>query len=172
MADLAETIPECRRANKAETAWFFDITLPTLEKWIREGCPVVQRGSRGVSWVLDLRQVAEWRYSAKTADGETDPETLGPGERKQWYDGEKLRRELQVLDRELIRAAEVEESVGTAFSVVAQALLALPDNLERRAGLSPDAAEAAEVVIHETLNDLVERLGSLAPMEAPEAPDG
>ncbi|WP_018935669.1 MULTISPECIES: DUF1441 family protein [unclassified Thioalkalivibrio] len=172
MADVAETIPECRRANKAETAWFFDITLPTLEKWIREGCPVVQRGSRGVAWVLDLRQVAEWRYSAKTAEGDIDPETLPPGERKQWYDGEKMRRELQVRDRELIPASEVEASVATAFSAIAQSLLAMPDNLERRVGLDPASAEAAEAVIHETMNDLVERLGALAPVEAPEVTDG
>jgi hypothetical protein len=162
--DIVAQCPDIRRANKAETAQFFDITLPTLDKWIREGMPVLQRGARGVSWVLDLRAAAEWRYTSRLPEGGLDPETLPPGERKLWYDGETRRRELQVRDRELLHAAEVEESVGTAFSSVAQTLLALPDNLERRAGLTPGQAEAAEAAIHEAMTDLADRLAMLAPV--------
>lgn len=167
MALTAESIPEPRRANKAETAQFFDVTLPTLEQWIRSGCPYIQRGSKGVSWVLDLRAVAEWRYSAKTPDGGVDPETLPPGDRKLWYDGETRRRELQVRDRGLIPASEVEEVIATTFSAIAQALLALPDNLERRVGLTPEAAEASESVIHEAMHEMADRLSSLAALEVP-----
>jgi phage terminase Nu1 subunit (DNA packaging protein) len=164
LSDIAAQCPEMRRANKAQVAQFFDITIPTLEKWVREGMPVLQRGARGVSWVLDLRAIAEWRYTSRLPEGGLDPETLPPGERKLWYDGETRRRELQVRDRELIRATEVEESVATAFSSVAQTLLALPDNMERRAGLTPAQAEAAEGAIHEAMNDLADRLTLLAPV--------
>ena len=165
---LADLIPARRKANKAEAAEFFSISMPTLEKWLREGMPVVQQGSRGVSWVLDLRAIAEWRYQARLPTGQIDPETLPPGERKQWYDGEAKRREMQVKDRELIEAAELEEDIGTAYASIAQTLLSLPDLLERRAGLPPEAAEQAEIVIHEAMTDLADRLQSFAQIEEAE----
>lgn len=163
MKDAAVNIPSIRRANKAEAALFFDVTLPTLDKWIREGMPVVQRGARGISWVIDLLHAAEWRYSPRTADGQVDPESMTPAERKLWYDGENQRRKLQLLDRELIPAEEVEVSVSTAFAAVAQTLLALPDNLERRSGLTPEQSESCEQAVHEAMTDLAERLASIAP---------
>lgn len=65
--------------------------------------------------------------------------------------------------RDLITAAEVEETVGTAFASIAQTMLALSDNLERRAGLSPDQTESVESIIHESLTELADRLSSVAP---------
>lgn len=156
-------LPPVRKANKAEAAQFFEISLPTLEKWLREGAPIVQRGERGFSWVLDLKAVAEWRYTAHLDNGGVDPEKLQPLERKQWYDGERVRRELQIRDRELIQADELEASIGTSYASIAQSLLSLPDYLERRAGLSPEQAEVAESAIHEALDALADRLQSLAP---------
>jgi phage terminase Nu1 subunit (DNA packaging protein) len=158
------SLAEVRKANKAQAALFFGITLPVIDKWIREGMPIVQRGSKGFEWVLDLHDIAKWKYTARLPSGELDPETLAPGERKLWYDGETKRRELQVRDRQLIPALEVEEVVGTAFSATAQALMALPDNLERRAGLSPEQVESVDTVIHEALNDLADKLGHVAPI--------
>lgn len=157
------TIPDVRCGNKADAAQFFGIALPTLDKWIRDGMPIVQRGHQGVSWVIDLAKAAEWRYSSHLDDGRIDPETLSPGERKLWYDGETRRRELQVRDRKLIEHDEVEETVATAFAAIAQTLLALPDNLERRAGLSGEQAEVIEQTIHETLTDFADRVGAMAP---------
>ena len=162
-ADLAKTIPDVRRANKAQAAQFFDITLPTLEKWIREGAPIVQRGSKGISWVLDLRQISEWKYTS-TLDGELDPNQLSPTDRKAWYESETKRRDLQIRDRELVPAAEVEQVVAVAFAAISQGLLSLPDNVERRTGCLPEVVEAVESVVHAELNGLADRLQDLAPV--------
>ncbi|MCK7461100.1 MAG: DUF1441 family protein [Sphingobacterium sp.] len=164
MADPAISIPDIRRANKAQVAQFFDISLPTVETWIRQGAPVAQRGARGVSWVIDLLALAEWRFSSRTNQGGIDPETLPPGERKLWYDGETKRRELQVRDRELIPVADVEQAIATAFSAIAQGIRSIPDNLERRIGCSPDVAEAVERILDEEMTALSERLADLAPV--------
>lgn len=166
MAEPAIDTPEIRRGNKADCAQFFGVTLPTIDKWIRDGMPIVQRGSQGISWVIDLHAAAKWRYEARLPSGELDPETLPPAERKLWYDGETRRRELQVRDRHFIPDSEVEQSVATAFAAVAQSVLALPDQLERRAGLTPTQSESAQQAIHETLNDLAERLANFATVEA------
>lgn len=167
MAQVAEGIPEIRSGNKADCAQFFGVTLPTIDKWIRDGMPTVQRGSQGVSWVIDLHAAAKWRYEARLPSGELDPETLPPAERKLWYDGETRRRELQERDRHLIPDGEVEQTIATAFATVAQSVLALPDQLERRAGLTPTQSDAVQSAVHESLSDLADRLASLATLEAP-----
>jgi len=166
MTAVVHDIPDIRTCNKAGAALFFGITIPTLDKWIREGMPIVQRGSQGISWVIDLQAAAKWRYEARLPSGQIDPETLPPAERKLWYDGETRRRDLQQKDRHLIPDSEVEQAVATAFAAVAHSVLALPDQLERRAGLTPAQSESAQQAIHETLSDLAERLAKFATVEA------
>ena len=125
---------------------------------MRDGMPYLQRGAPRVPWQIDLHAAAKWRYEARLPSGQIDPETLPPAERKLWYDGETRRRELQVRDRALIPESEVEQTVATAFSAVAQSMLALPDQLERRAGLTPTQSEIVQAAVHETLTELSERL--------------
>ena len=151
-------IPPIRCANKSEACAFFGVTEKVFNVWVHDGCPVVQRGARGVGWVVDLLAIAEWRYASMTEDGRIDPETLNPSERKQWYDGEAKRIELQVRSRQLVAVPELEELLGTSYSFTTQSLLSLPDLLERKAGLTPDQAEMAEVAIHEVLTTLADNL--------------
>jgi hypothetical protein len=165
MIDAAANIPEIRRANKAQAAQFFDITLPTLERWLREGAPVVQRGSRGISWILDLRQIAQWKYGSNIGPGGVDPDSLSPQDRKAWYDSEQKRRALQIQDRELIPVAEIERVISTAFSAIAQGLRSLPDNIERRTGCSPEIVEAIERAIDAEMRALAEKLSALGPVD-------
>ena len=56
---LAKSIPARRRANKAELAEWFDVSLNAITGWIARGCPVVQRGGVGTPWVFDLLEVAQ-----------------------------------------------------------------------------------------------------------------
>lgn len=164
MADVAVAVPEVRRANKAQAAEFFDISLPTLEAWLRKGAPVVQRGSRGIGWILDLNAVARWHYESRIESGDVDPDSLPPAERKAWYEGEAKKRELQIKDRELIPAPDVERAVATAFAAIAQDLRAIPDNLERRHGMDGETAQRVEEAIFEAMESLADRLSSLAPV--------
>lgn len=167
MAELPESSKKAspvfdpRRANKAQAAQFFDISLPTLEKWLREGAPILQMGSRGVSWEIDLKAVAQWRYSSRS-EGGVDPDSMPPQERKAWYESETKRRALQVQDRELIPSSEVESVVATAFQAISQGLRSLPDNIERRTGCSPDILEAIEAALDGEMDALADKLSSLS----------
>lgn len=162
------SVGRLRKANKAEVAEFFDVSIPSVEGWLRRGCPVVQRGSRTVPWVFDLLDVATWRITGQRTDADVDPDTLPPSERKAWYEGETRKRELQVRDRELIPAAEVEQAIATAFAAIAQDMRAIPDNLERRHGIAPAVAEAVETALLEAMDHLADRLAALASVEASE----
>lgn len=155
-----------RAANKAAVAEFFDVSLPAIDGWVRRGCPVLQRGSKTIPWIFDLLQVAEWRINGQRGDPDVDPDSLPPAERKAWYEGESKKRDLQIKDRELIPAPDVEQAVATAFAAIAQDLRAIPDNLERRHGMDGATAQRVEEAIFEAMESLAERLGALAPIEA------
>lgn len=151
-----------RKANKAEVAEFFDVSIKAVDGWVRRGCPVVERGMVNKPWVFDLLAVAEWRIVGQRVDLATDPDTLPPAERKAWYEGETKKRELQIKDKELIPAAEVEQAIAISFASIAQDLRAIPDNLERRLGVSSDIAEKVEDAIHIAMSSVADKLSSFS----------
>lgn len=57
------------------------------------------------------------------------------------------------LPREAVRA-----SLAVTFQTIVQSLRSLPDNLERKLGLSPDAADAIGIAIDEMMGDLSSEL--------------
>jgi phage terminase Nu1 subunit (DNA packaging protein) len=44
----------------------------TLDRWVRDGCPVVQRGSRGIEWVFDLPDVVRWYGNRRATEAQED----------------------------------------------------------------------------------------------------
>lgn len=62
-----------QKVNKAGLASVFGVSLVTIEAWIRNGCPVEERGAgKGKPWVFDTADVAAWREqkAAEDASGE------------------------------------------------------------------------------------------------------
>lgn len=164
MIPVTHAVPQGRAANKAELAQFFDTSLPTIEQWVRKGCPYAQKGARGVPWVFDLLQVAEWKFSGRSSAAEDfDPDQLTPTDRKAWFDSESKRRDLQVRDRELIESEEVERGIATAFATISQAIRTIPDNIERVASPGAEVIEAIERITDEALNVLADQLSGMAP---------
>lgn len=153
-----------RTGSKAACAEFFDVSLPTVEAWIRRGMPVVQKGSKGVAWVIDLLAAAQWRFAGQS-DGSADPDTMTPTDRKAWYEGETKRRDLQIRDGELIPSGDVERVVATAFAALSSDIRSIPDNLERKYGIAGDVAESVEALLHEAMDAMADRLSKLAPVE-------
>lgn len=50
------------------------VSLPTVDAWVRAGCPYKKRGGRGKEWEFDLADVADWReeHARQVAAGEKD----------------------------------------------------------------------------------------------------
>lgn len=38
-----------------------DVTITSIERWIRDGMPVEQRGSQYEDWIFDLSAVKRWK---------------------------------------------------------------------------------------------------------------
>ncbi len=72
---------------------------------------------------------------------------------------EKSKRErselaYQIESRQVVSRQAVQQAAATAFAMTAQSLRSLPDNLERKLGLSADLAEQIELTIDAVLTDL------------------
>ncbi len=161
--NTAKITSSVRTGSKAACAEFFDVSLPTVEAWIRRGMPVVQRGAKGVAWQIDLLAAAQWRFAGADESG-ADPDSLSPQDRKAWYEGETKRRDLQIKDGELIPAGDVERVIATAFAAISSDIRAIPDNLERQYGISGEVAESVEALLHDAMDAMADRLSQLAPV--------
>jgi phage terminase Nu1 subunit (DNA packaging protein) len=67
------TSPMTRFANRAEAAELMGVNPTTLDRWVKEGCPVAERGSRGVEWKFDIPALVKWwgdRRAAQAAEDE------------------------------------------------------------------------------------------------------
>lgn len=147
-------IPDSRVANKAELAEFFCVTLPAVEAWVRKGCPYLRKGSKGIGWEFDLLDVARWKFAPDDYGQDFDPDQLAPRERKDWYDSEKKRRDLQVQDGELYIASDYDMAFSKILKTVAMGLETLPDVLERSAGIGHQQIKSVINVV----DDLREKL--------------
>jgi len=143
----AKHVPELRRANKAEVSEFFGVTLPTVNAWIARGCPVLQKGARGIPWVLDLLEVAQWRFQPQGDGDPEDPDNMTPKERLDWYKGEAEKRKLQITDGELVEASTHERQMSELLKVSISWAETMPDVMEREAGLTPEQVERLQAAV-------------------------
>ena len=151
------------RATKAEVAAFFCVSENTVGRWIKKGCPVDTVGDLRTPYEIDCREVARWYFSRSATDSgsESAPDELRPTDRRAWFQSENERVKYEKEQRNLIPAAEVEEVIGTTFAAVAHMLRSIPDNLERKRGLSPDIIAIIDDEIVATQHAMADRLSSL-----------
>lgn len=153
-----------RLANKGQAARWFDVSPQALDGWIRRGCPAVTRGSAGVPWVFDLRQLAEWRYGRQaTPEGQIDPASMTPKERLDHFKALREQAKHETEMGQLIPAAEFEAGIASVIKPLANGLESLPDLLERDAGISGAAVEKAIEVIDRLRENMYRALGGNEP---------
>lgn len=58
-----------QKVNRKQLADVFGVSLPTVDAWVRQGCPSDQQGGRGREWVFDTADVMRWREELARADG-------------------------------------------------------------------------------------------------------
>jgi phage terminase Nu1 subunit (DNA packaging protein) len=148
-------IPPERQFNRAQLAEFWGVALTTIDIWIRRGCPVIRRGSRGVPAVFDILAVAEWRYAAKTAAVVSNPEDLEPRDRRDWYAGEEIRLRTE-NNRQRLMAADVAAFLISSMFAEIRAMLLGHHNTIARAIPDLPAEVVADIqrLNRETLNKL------------------
>lgn len=94
------------------------------------------------------------------------PADYVPSQDKQDFDSARARHEaakadlaeieVKIKSGEWVDRAAVRQACATAFASIAQGLRSIPDNLERKLGLSGEVTEQVGAVIDEALNDLAD----------------
>jgi phage terminase Nu1 subunit (DNA packaging protein) len=134
-----------QRVNRSDLASVFGVSLPTINAWVKRGCPVVQRGRKGKPWEFDTADVANWReqQAAEAAVGDTSKLDIDEAKRrKEAADAALKELELARLRNEVVSVSLIADVIGDQFSTCRARLLALP-------------AKAAPLVIgHEDLSQV------------------
>lgn len=124
---MAKTI-KGRTVNRSGLAEVFGVALPTVDRWRKDGCPVVTVGGRTREWEFDTAAVANWLRErdviAATGDKVTDKDELQ--RRKLSAETEKAELELAKVKGEVAPLDQVERAVAKAFAEVRAGMRNLP----------------------------------------------
>lgn len=146
-----------QKVNKAQLAGVFGVSLVTIEAWIRNGCPIEQKGAgKGKPWVFDTATVAAWREELAAEEAGGDETKTEDALNKRKLLAQTLSAELAYANERGLVApvAEFERAWSTTFAKIRQNVLAIP----QRVALSL-VGEQSETRIKEVLRtELVEAL--------------
>lgn len=110
------------------------------------------------------RREGAGRKSAKT-EGATDKAHILRATalaHKEGYLAKLAELDYKIKSGEYVARAEVRQATSTAFATIAQTLRSIPDNLERRLGISPAVAQEIELLIDGAMNDLADQLEKMS----------
>src|SRR3954463_14072305 len=88
-----------RIVNRADLADFLGVSLPTVDGYVRRGCPFVERGSKGREWRFNSKAVVDWlrAQDVEQALGATDTPDIEAARLR------KVLAEAQLAELELAR---------------------------------------------------------------------
>ena len=96
--------------NKTELAAILGITTPTVDSWVRDGCPIEKKGSHGVPAVFNTAAVMKWLQlrAREEATGETVADERELKRRKLLAETEKAELELAIAKGDVAPIREFE----------------------------------------------------------------
>ncbi|MEO1265938.1 MAG: terminase small subunit [Pseudomonadota bacterium] len=161
--------------NKSGLAEHFGVELPTVDAWLRRGCPVVEKGGRGKPYIFDVEAVAEWREdrdrsrSSLDSDEMPTPEAWDGVDPSQWDIDEAQRRkeialaqlrQLEVEERagRLIPTDEVLNNVRVGLAKVRSKMLGLPASIAPRLGRIGNKPAVIQAELQEAISAILTEL--------------
>ncbi len=120
-----------RIVSRASLANLQGVSPPTVDAWVRQGCPVVARGGRGKEWKFDNSEVTSWRIDRKVAEA-TGAERADEEELRR----RKLAAETELAELELAKArgdvvgvAQIERNLSSLFAEIRTNVRNIPDRV-------------------------------------------
>jgi len=141
--------------SKVRMGAILGIARMTMDRIVKDGCPVVTRGNRsGQIWKLNTAAVIDWLRKRDVALATGHPDAAS-------FDVAKLRdkeaqarlRELQIAEREgaLVESAKVIDWIKRSFGDVRSRVLAIESQV---AGLTDEQRDQLKTALHDALGDL------------------
>ena len=115
--------------------------------------------------MIDGKMGGKVKRDSGLMDGDFNPNNLSPADRKNWYDSELKRTQLEEKERKLIPSEEVERVISEAYGVISHSLRSIPDNMERDLNITGKQAEYLEININKQLSALEKALSKLSSNE-------
>lgn len=153
-----------RKVNRTQLAEVFGVSMPTVDGWVRAGCPVLQRGSRGVEWAFDTAAVAKWREDRAVTDATGDTQQDEAEIDRRTKRAKMLQAELELAKArgEVAPVREAERLWAAKMAIIRQNILNVPQRavlqllgchdetefktkLKKELALALDTASTAEV---------------------------
>lgn len=128
----------------------FGVAPKTIVEWQEQGLPIAKRGSAGIPSEYEADRCITWfvNREVERAAGESAKDRLSR------LQGDKIERELQVMDRDLIPAAELEPALQRFFSDHCSEMDQVPEEYcDAIAAMAGDS-----IAVHQALSDLVRKL--------------
>lgn len=120
--------------NRAQLADFEGVSLVTIDNWVRAGCPVMRRGSRGVEWQFNSADVRKWREDGirqeSTGDAREDEQKLK--HRRAIAETTKAELELAKEMKLVAQVDQMERTLAKAMAEVCQRMRNLPGRVVSR----------------------------------------
>lgn len=118
-----------RIVSRSKLAEMQDVSLPTVDKWVRDGCPVVKRGGRGKEWQFDNAAVTNWRLDCKEQEAAGQMPTDEAELKRRKLAAETMLAELELAQAKKAVAPidQVERMVSGAFAQVRAAVRNIPE---------------------------------------------
>jgi len=138
--------------NRTQMADHLGIAMPTLDDWVRRGCPVVSRGGRGRQWRFNTADVRAWR------DADVREELAGVKSasieelrrRKLQAETETVELELSKAKALLVPVEQYERALAKAFGEVRAGLRnVVPGRATRRLLGETDETRIKAVLLEE-----------------------
>jgi phage terminase Nu1 subunit (DNA packaging protein) len=108
------------KLNRSDLADHMGISMPTVDRWVKDGMPVDVRGRQGVQWSFDLADVIRWRIDRAAKDAAADaPDDLAQIE-KRTAQAKMLTAELDLAKKrgEVAPIADFERAQAKAFAQI------------------------------------------------------
>lgn len=125
--------------NRGDLAETFGVSSPTIDSWIRAGCPIISKGGRGVAASFNSADVANW-LRTKARDEGAGTAKADESELKR----RKLAAETGLAELELAQARELVAPLDQVERMVARAFA------EVRAGMRNIPSRVVSTLIGET----------------------
>lgn len=137
--------------NRAELAGDEGVALTTVDAWVRDGCPVVQRGTKGVAWSFNTAQVSTWcreRIRAEAA-GTIDVSADELRRRKLAAETEIAELELAKAKGEVAPISEFEAATTALCASIRPAMRSIPPLCASKIGAVREERQIAVIILSE-----------------------
>jgi len=145
-----------------ELAGLVGVTRQTVDRWLKQGCPFVEKADRdrGKEWRLSLPAVIEWREKRAVEQAIGDTSRLDIDEarrRKTAAEAALAELDLSVKRGEVIALSVASEVIGDQLSACRARLLSLPTKISPLVAPLTNIIECRDVIdaaVREALDEI------------------